>query len=186
MYDTEAWPVIQAADYQHYTAGRRHVTTVYIHDAEYPEIDGGARGVARYFQHPDKPSSAHICVDNKEIIQCVMDNDIAYAAGHHANQTGVHIEIIGYGKQTLKEWLDWYSIAALALAADATAQYCLKYSLPPEKLSVVQVQRGNKGVAGHVDATNAFHESDHQDPGPNFPWGYFMQSVNNFYRARSH
>jgi len=36
-----------------------------------------------------------------------------------------------------------------------------------------------------VDFTNAYHESDHQDPGPNFPWDYFMQSVNNFYKARS-
>lgn len=185
MYDTDAWPVIQAADYQHYTAGRRYITTVVIHDAEYPEIEGGARGVARYFQHPDKPSSAHICVDDKEIIQSVMDNDIAWAAGHHANQIGVHIEIIGYGKQTLAEWLDWYSVAALALASDAAAQYCLKYGLPPVRLTVPQIIAGNKGICGHVDFTNAYHESDHQDPGPNFPWDYFMKSVNNFYQARS-
>lgn len=185
MYDTDPWPVIQARDYRHYTKGKRQVIWCCIHDAEYPEVEGGARGVARYFQQPDKPSSAHICVDDKEIIQSVMDNDVAYAAGPKGNTYGVHIEVIGYAKQSKEDWLDWYSVAALAFASDATAQYCLKYSLPPVRLTPAQIQAGNKGVCGHVDITNAFGESDHQDPGPNFPWDYFMQSVNNFYKARS-
>jgi hypothetical protein len=183
MYETTAWPFVPARDFLSHS-GPRAVRLIVIHDMEAVEGPQTAENVAKYFQNPDKPSSAHICVDNNSIVQCVHDSDVAYAAPG-ANKDGIQIELAGYGYQTRTEWLDSYGIALLALGSDAVAQYCLKFSVPPIKLTVGQVADGvTKGICGHVDVTNAFHQSDHQDPGPDFPWDYFINSVTNFYNVR--
>jgi hypothetical protein len=95
------------------------------------------------------------------------------------------MELAGFGKQTREDWLDFYGIALLAISSDAAAQWCLKFGIPPIKLTVAQVaDKHTKGICGHVDVTSAFHLSDHTDPGSNFPWDYFIQSVTNFYNVR--
>ena len=33
----------------------------------------------------------------------------------------------------------------------------------------MSLARGDSGITTHVVVTNAFHKSDHTDPGPNFP-----------------
>jgi N-acetyl-anhydromuramyl-L-alanine amidase AmpD len=191
MYETQKWPFIQASQYGKWTKlGRRPVRLLVIHDMEFPERKDTAEVIAHDFatRTPANPGSAHICVDSDSIIQCVHDNDIAWAAPG-ANTDGIQVELAGYGKQTREDWLDVYGIALLALGCDASAQYLLKYGIPPLKLSVAQVKDGKtRGVCGHVDVTNAFPDlgHGHQDPGTHFPWDYFMSSVKAFYNVRSH
>jgi len=43
---------------------------------------------------------------------------------------------------------------------------------------VADLKAGKRGVCGHVDVTDAWHQSDHDDPGPWFPWDKFMAVVN--------
>lgn len=175
MFETDAWPFIQARDF----GVKRTVPVKYItiHTPEFPEGVDSARKVAAYFKHPDKPSSSNIVVDNAEIIQCVKDSYVAYAAPG-VNHNGIQVELMGYMNQTRAQWRDVYSLQMLALAADAVAQYCLKYTVPPIKLIDTELAAGEKkGIIGHDQASRVFKQSDHTDPGPNFPWRRFICMV---------
>lgn len=180
-YETDYWPYKEAK----YIGAVRSVPVrlVVIHDAEFPEVLNGARGVAEYFTHPDKESSAHICVDNREVIQSVRDSRVAWAAPG-ANHDGIQIELVGYQKQTRKEWLDAYSLGVLALGADAVAQYCLKYRLPVKHLSNQELLDGQKGIVGHDQVSLVYGKSDHTDPGPQFPWDLFIGIAGEIYALR--
>jgi N-acetyl-anhydromuramyl-L-alanine amidase AmpD len=188
-YETDDWKYIEAKWYQKWEEpGRRPVRVITIHSMEFVEKGDSAEVIAHDFatRKADNKGSAHINVDNNSIIQCVKDNQIAYAAPG-VNRDGIHIELAGYAKQSEKEWLDAYGIALLALAADATAQYCLKYEIPPVHLTDEELKAGRKGIIGHVQATRVYPRAGgqfHQDPGPNFPWTYFMGHVKSAYIAR--
>lgn len=174
-YETDVWPVMPARDFLKMTS-RRKVRLIVIHTMEAPEGDQTAENVAKYFQHPDTPSSAHVCVDDNSVIQCVADNDVAYAAPG-ANNDGIQIELAGVANQSKNQWRDPYSIAVVAIAADVAAQYCLKYDLPPTRLTNDQLAAGRSGIIGHFQASAVYKKSNHQDPGPNFPWGRFLSAV---------
>lgn len=186
-HETDNWPFVEAKWFQRWAGPtkRRPVRLVVIHDMEFPERADTAEVIAHDFatRTAKNKGSAHICVDNNSIIQCVRDNDVAYAAPG-ANHDGIQVELAGYMKQSEKEWLDPYGVALLALGADATAQYCLKYDLPPVHLSDAELKAGQKGIIGHVQATRVYKLSTHEDPGPNFPWTYFMAHVSTSYNTR--
>lgn len=175
-FETQNWPFIQASQYRKWTAGgRRPVRVIVIHDMEFPETASAAEVIAHDFatRTAKNPGSAHINVDNDSIVQCVKDNDIAFAAPG-ANKDGIQIELAGFGKQTRAQWLDDYSEALLQRGADATAQYCLKYDIPPVHITNQQLAAGAKGIIGHYQASAVYHLSDHTDPGTAFPWDYFI------------
>jgi N-acetyl-anhydromuramyl-L-alanine amidase AmpD len=121
--------------------------------------------------------SAHLCIDNNSIVQCVFDNDIAFAAPG-ANHNGIHLELAGFARQTREEWLDPFSILVLENAANASAQYCLKYNIPPKHLANDELEEGQKGIVGHVNVSQVFKKSTHTDPGAGFPWDIFKGSGN--------
>lgn len=175
MFETERWPFVPARDFTKVT-GKRYVRLIVIHDMEFPERDNSAEAVAAYFQHPDTPSSAHICVDNNSIVQCVHDNDVAWAAPG-ANSDGIQVELTGYAKQGRGEWLDHYGVDLINRAGDAVAQYCLKYNIPPIQLLNREIVAGHKGIVGHRQISQVYRRSDHMDPGPNFPWDVFLEVV---------
>lgn len=186
-YETDNWTFVPAKWFQKWTAaGKRRPDLIVIHAMQYYERDNTAEVIAHDFatRGADNKASAHLCIDNNSIIQCVHDNDVAYAAPN-ANRNGIQIELAGYSEQTREQWLDPYSIAMLELATDATAQYCLKYSIPMVKLEPDHLRTGLRGICGHRDVTKAFNNpTAHMDPGPNFPWDYFMRKVQEHYAKR--
>lgn len=185
MIETEKWPMVQAKWYQIPDSPRK-VRLVVIHDMEYYERGDTAEVIAHDFatRPASSKASAHICIDNNSIVQCVRDSHIAYAAPG-ANHDGIQVELAGFKKQTTKEWLDYYGIALLALGSDAVAQYCIKYALPAVHLSDRELLAGYPGIVGHDQVSRVYKKSDHSDPGPAFPWGYFINSVQNFVTART-
>lgn len=179
MTDTDKWPLIQARWFTKWpTNYKRTVRVIVIHDMEYPETDTAAEIIAHDFatRSETQKASAHICVDNNSIVQCVKDNDVAFAAPG-CNTDGIQIELAGFGKQTRAEWLDAYSEALLRLGADATAQYCIKYKIPPIHLTNQQLSGGERGIVGHYQVSHVYKKSDHTDPGAGFPWDYFIALV---------
>ncbi len=182
MADTQVWPFVAAKHFRE-PSSPRVVRVVVIHDMEFPEKVSAAEDVARYFATTDTPASAHICVDSDSIVQCVYDRNIAYAAPG-ANHDGIQIELAGYGRQTKAEWLDRYGVAMLAHAADATAQFCLKFGIPAKHLTNAQLAGGDKGIIGHYQASAVYKKSTHTDPGSGFPWTFFISSVQTFIEAR--
>lgn len=189
MIETDNWPFIAARHFTRTTAGtRRRVRLIVVHDMEAPEKGETAEAIARYFR--DLPAagpvkaSAHVCIDNDSIVQCVRDNDVAFAAPG-ANSDGLQLELAGYGKQTRAQWLDDYSRAVIDNAANVAAQYGLKYDIPMIHLTDAQLADGvSRGIIGHDQASRVFKKSDHTDPGPNFPWDHFLARAAEHIAAR--
>lgn len=187
--ETDYWPFVPARWFTKVGPSKpRPVRLIVIHDMEYFERGDTAEVIAHDFNTRPETSkaSAHICVDNNSIAQCVYDSDVAYAAPN-ANHDGIQIELAGFARQSRAEWLDFYGIALLALASDAVAQYCIKFNIPIRRLTDAQVKDGkSKGICGHDNVTRAFkNPTNHLDPGPNFPWDYFLESVKLFYEERT-
>ena len=175
-FETESWPVIRAKHFRSANRGPGDVRVIVIHDMEAPEKSTTAEAVARYFERGGVVASAHINVDNDSIVQSVYDSDIAYAAPG-ANHDGIQVEIAGYARQTREQWLDEYSRDALELAANAVAQYCLKFEIPVKHLSDSELAKGHRGIVGHNQVSKVYKRSSHWDPGPNFPWDHFISRV---------
>ncbi|MDF5708860.1 MAG: N-acetylmuramoyl-L-alanine amidase [Nostoc sp. S4] len=183
--ETDNWPLIKAPWFKDIVNQKREVRVIVIHTMEAPEKGTTAENVAKYFQNlpSNNKASAHLCIDNNSIVQCVLDNDVAYAAPG-ANHNGIQLELAGYSNQNRDDWFDEYSKALLENAANAAAQYCLKYNLPRKHLSNAELKAGKEGIIGHVQATEVFKLSDHTDPGENFPWDYFIDRVEDYYQKR--
>lgn len=184
--ETDIWPFIQAKYFDKTPAGiHRLVRHVVVHDEEYPETVKSSEDIAAYFHSmPDgRVASAHVVIDSDSIIQCVHDNDIAYAAPP-LNAHGIHLELAGFQRQTREQWLDDYGVKMFGLACNVIAQYCAKYMIVPMKLTDSQLHQGIPGIVGHDQVSRVFHQSTHSDPGPNFPWDYVMQRVTPLYVAR--
>jgi N-acetyl-anhydromuramyl-L-alanine amidase AmpD len=177
QFETDPFPFVKARFFKE-TPGKRQVRLIVIHSMEAPEKGDTAENVAAFFHGGiDHPASAHLCIDNNSIVQCVLDNDIAFAAPG-ANNDGVHLELAGFARQSEGEWLDEYGKSLLEKAADAAAQYCLKYDIPVKHLTNAELaNKANRGIVGHVQVSEVFKKSTHTDPGKGFPWEFFLERV---------
>lgn len=166
-------PFIQAVKF---TPGRiKPIQLIVLHDMEAPEKGGTARNVAHYFA-TTAPASAHFCVDNAEIIQCVHLSDTAWQC-KNANANGIGIEHAGYASQSRDQWEDEYSTAMLDLSAQLVAGLCKKYGIPAARAVFAGPQNPSvitPGFALHRDVP--LHGS-HTDPGPGFPFDDYLASV---------
>jgi hypothetical protein len=156
---------------------------------EFPEKSAGAEWCAGFFSGPNAPkASAHFAVDDDSIVQCVKETDGAWhtpgslpaKGGREINRSSIGIEHAGYARQTEAEWLDAYGLAMLERSAELVAQLCVRHQIPPVRLDPAALVRGEKGICGHVDCTKATGVGSHWDPGPGFPWDWYMA------RVRSH
>lgn len=183
-FETDNFPVIKARFFTD-VAEKRQPRVIVIHSMESPEKGDTAENVARFFQNPgeNRKVSAHLCIDNNSIVQCVFDNDIAFAAPG-ANRDGIQLELAGFARQTRDEWLDPFSILVLENAANAAAQYCLKYNIPVRHLTNAELKSGQKGIVGHGQVSEVFKKSDHTDPGKGFPWDHFIDRVKHHHAER--
>ncbi len=184
-HDTDNWPIIKAKWFKDIINQKREVRVIVIHTMESGETNKTAENVAKYFQglSSTKKASAHLCIDNNSIVQCVLDNDVAFAAPG-ANHNGIQLELAGKANQSSAQWDDVYSKDLLENAANAAAQYCLKYNLPRKHLSDTELKNGDEGIIGHDQATAVFKISTHTDPGQNFPWATFIARVDYYYQQR--
>lgn len=168
---------IQARNYT--KSNGRKITVIVIHTMEAPEKVGTARATANYFASKNAPqASAHYCIDNTEIIQCVRDQDVAWHAPG-ANSNGIGLEHAGYAKQGTPEWSDSYSQQMLALSAALTARLCTQYSIPVTFVDALALTRGQSGITTHREVSEAFRKSDHWDPGPGFPMTDYLNMIRN-------
>lgn len=167
---------IQAKNYR--IANRADCRLICIHSMESPEKPGTALAVAKWFAGSSAPmASAHLCVDSIDTIECVRQQDIAFAAPG-ANGDGYHVELAGRAAQSEAEWTDALSLATLKRAASAIALVCQAYEIPIVWLTVDQVKDGKtRGICGHHDVTLAFKKSTHTDPGAGFPKQMFLGLV---------
>lgn len=170
---------IQAA---HYSGSNGTIYRIVIH-ATSPSMKGHesskpgmARSTAQYFASPSSGGSAHYIVDSgKDEQHCVRDNIIAWHAPPNGHSIG--IEICGEASYQRYDWLADEVYQGIVAAAERTIELCERHGVPKQQVDVSELKAGHRGICGHVDVAKAFGESDHWDPGPNFPWDYFMELV---------
>jgi len=175
-FETDKFPFVKAKFFRNIT-DKRQVRLIVIHSMESPETNKTAENVAKFFQTTPNPASAHLCIDNDSIVQCVLDNNIAFAAPG-ANNDGVHLELAGRANQTREQWMDEFGLLLLEQAAEAAAQYSLKFDIPVKHLTNAELaDKNSRGIVGHVQVSQVFKKSTHVDPGPGFPWDFFIERV---------
>lgn len=174
------YPFIQA---KHFTAGRGGKTPriIVLHTMETPESAGRAKQVATWFGGATAPqASAHYCVDPTDIVQCVKNEDTAWAVDDYdLNQQSISIELAGAASQTAAQWHDTYSTAEFAQLVTLSKDLAKQYGIPAVHLSAAQILDGKtKGYAYHADITAAKKiAGGHTDPGANFPIAEFLKAV---------
>lgn len=166
---------------KHFTeVSQREIDLLVIHTMEFPEIPSAAEDVAKFFANSNAPeASAHYCLDNNSAVQCVRDNDVAWAAPG-INHNGLHFEFSGYAKQGEGRhgWDDEYSNDLLENAAHLFARKGLRYHIPADLIEPRDLKRGRSGITSHNFATIAFGpEGGHTDPGKDFPYEQFISRV---------
>lgn len=172
----------------HYTPGPRRSppNVIVIHTIESPEDDNRAFNTAQWtFAGPNaRQASTHFLVDAKEVVQAVKESDIAWGA-EGMNARGLHVEHAGMAGQNAAGWGDPYSISMLERSAELTAALAKRYNIPIRRLTWQELKAGEAGFTGHVDV-NLMHGNgvlpkerpfDHYDPGPSFPWEYYLERV---------
>lgn len=162
----------------HYIAQRDTPCRVMvIHTMEAPEGPQTAENVARYFASGQVVASAHMCVDQDSIVYCLPASAVAFAAPG-CNHDGYQVEHAGYARQSPEEWGDAASVAMLQLSAQATREIADSLGIPLRHLTDEELAAGESGFVGHNQVSTVYKRSDHTDPGPSFPWSYYMGLVN--------
>ena len=175
-----SYPLIPA---KHFSTGRggKSIRMIVLHTMETPESEGRARQVATWFGGATAPqASAHYCVDDKEIIQSVKDEDTAWAVDDFdLNQQSLSIELAGTASQSVAQWSDTYSKSEMAHLVELSKALASKYSIPAVHLTPAQIIDGKtKGFAYHHDITVAKKiAGGHTDPGENFPLAAFLKAL---------
>lgn len=176
-----AEPSITTRAYHTSSGSNLPVTRVVIHTTEpnmgFPRSSesGQAHSIAEYFTSPSSGGSAHYVVDVQNEEHCVPENTIAWHAP--PNQGSIGIEVCGQAAYSNAEWRSTTLQPLLNRVAARTADLCHRYNIPVVKLSPQDLLAGRHGICGHRDVTDAWHQSDHQDPGPDFPWAEFLGLV---------
>lgn len=168
------------ADRRNYSRMLRTETRfIVLHSTEGHEGCGKDTDVAEMFADPqlDKPRSAHYVVSTDGVTRCVPDGMMAWHSGHTGNHLGIGIELCGTAAQTPEQWFDALSLPMLQLAARLVADLCIAFSIPVMALSDRDLMLGMSGITSHNAVSKAWHESNHTDPGPSFPFNAFVSAV---------
>jgi N-acetyl-anhydromuramyl-L-alanine amidase AmpD len=169
-----AYPFVESPNVT--PAKGRAIDVVVMHTMEIAERKDAAEICARWFASPASKVSAHYCVDADSVVQCVREDDIAWHA-RGGNTTSIGVELAGFARQTRKDWTDEYSRAVLARATTLVADVCARRTIPVRWLTPDDLVAGRRGIAGHVDVSEAYGKSDHWDPGAGFPVERFLALV---------
>lgn len=175
-------PFVPAKNYTSVSLSKpRNIKYIVLHTMEAPEKTTTAEAVANYFKNSGVRASAHYCVDNNSIVQCVQCKDVAWAAPG-ANSTGIQIEMAGYAGQTSVQWDDEYSKALLENVAQLCAKILVpKFHIPIQYVSFMELKGQKKGFTTHKNVSLAFKKSTHWDPGPNFPMAKLLARCREIY-----
>jgi N-acetyl-anhydromuramyl-L-alanine amidase AmpD len=149
----------------------REILWIVIHDAEVARSDRTAEALANVAASPtSRHASWHYAADNDTVTQSVYESDIAWAAGPTGNLHGIHIEIEGYAYDAPDVWT---GDRALQLSAGLAFSIGQRWSIPLDWVDVDGAMAFKRGLISHATLSQAFHESDHHDPGTNFPYAQF-------------
>lgn len=162
---------------QAHTSGPNgEITRIVMHATVSPCTMGGARGNARYFQSAGAGGLAHFVVDPGEVIQCCQEDIACWHAP--PNKGSIGVELCDPQSGPDNRWSDANHVAMLQLAAKLVRDLCTRHNVPMQFVDAAGLKAGHKGITMHRTVVEAFHQSDHTDPGTAFPMDYFIALVN--------
>lgn len=135
-----------------------------------------AEALSAHLRKSPTQYSAHICIDQNNIIRCFEDHDIAYGCDDFDNQhvgiqNGIQIQLVDYEFEVCNA----KNTSILENLANVVAQYCMEYSIPTIKLKEEAVDNKSQGITlSHVCQTNP-------QKAISFPWSDFLKRVE-FYK----
>ena len=112
--------------------------------------------------------------------QCIagVDGDFHFAADPDVHATNSNppwndsaISVCLPGRyQDDAGWTDATSSAELEALAKLMVYAKGRWGIPIRYINAAAIRRGERGWCGHVDVNDVYRQSDHGDPGRNFPW----------------
>lgn len=179
MTNSPEFPDLPWVPPKSWTSGRKsgQPSLIVIHTTEGSEGLKSAEDGASYDQRRTDGTSTHFFCDQDTTVQCVRTTDRAHAARSTGNERGIHLELCGRAGQTPGQWDDAASRGTVRQAAKIAARAALKHNIPVRRLSTAQVSSGERGFCEHNNISLAFGQSDHTDPGRNYPWDEFLDLV---------
>ena len=173
-------PELRFVQAQDYTRGRPDGPPLWIviHDMEAAESSDRAENTAAYFASGSggRNVSAHYCVDDNSVVQCVKLADVAWTVGNRpGNNRGINWELSGYARQTRAQWLDPFGQEMFRQMAPYVLADAERFDIPIRRCSVADLKAFRPGITSHNDLRLAFGVTSHTDPGPNFPWDVFFE-----------
>ncbi len=191
--DAEPYPDVKASSPDHpsiafvqaagYTVGRPDGKPLWIvvHDMEASETSQTAENTAAYFANPGdgRNVSSHYTVDNNSVVQCVRLKDSAWTVGNRpGNNRGINWELAGFASQSRAQWLDAFGLAMFGQIRPILRSDAAKFGIPLTRRTVAELKAWKPGITSHNDLRLAFGGTTHTDPGANFPWDVFLQTMN--------
>lgn len=171
---------VQALHYQ--AASRSAISWVVLHTMEAPCVTGMAQRCAHSMTGGGRIDSAHYACDPANVIQMVREQDIAWHCRSDAtgtvNRLSIGVEHAGYTLGTPTDWPhDPHAQGMMDLSAQLVADICSRYNVPVVRLTVEQIQAGQRGIIAHIDATHAFNVPGGHVDGSTWPWDQYLPVV---------
>lgn len=141
-----------------------------------PGVKGAAEATVSFSKRTSNPSSYHYISDALHTLQYVFDSVVAYHAPPNQHSLG-HELCCSLSNEGKGHWDRDDHQKMLVLAAKNCAQACLAYNIPIVKIGALALRAGKRGICGHNDVRDAWHQTTHWDPGPFFPWKQFITLV---------
>lgn len=145
---------------------------IVLHSMEAPNKPDTAEGVGNFFARlpAGNKASAHVGADVNSLCRYVSDDNVAYAAPG-ANHDGLHIELAGYARFNAGDWNQADMMAMIQQGAQQVRTWSDQYRIPLRFITAADMRADPNvsGVTTHYEVSQAFHGSDHWDPGTGFP-----------------
>ena len=144
----------------YYPRRSRAIQGIVVHTAE-----GGtdATAIANYLSKTDRVVSAHVVIDNKNIINLLPDDFTAFHVRSH-NSKSLGLELAYYASSWGKD--KDYEDELIKLAAKWCAEKAELYDIPVRRINFRDWLKGEKGFISHSELDSVRRT----DPGANFPW----------------
>ena len=132
--------------------------------------EGGssAKALGEYFQRTDRDVSSHCGIgQGGEYAEYVRYSHTAFTMPP-VNDDSENCELLGFAAWSRSEWLDHAKM--LNTFAHWLAWRSEVRNIPLRVLTASEAKAGKAGILMHRTATEAWHVSNHTDPGTHFPW----------------
>lgn len=156
-----------------------------IHSTEGPMVAGNALALAGWFgrdeAHDGPGTSAHAIFDPAGGVAMVPLDHIAWHCGPGGNGFTRGDEHCGKVAMTREQWLSPAGQAMLDHSARHRAARLHASGGLPRWLTLTQLRAREPGMCTHNDIRLAFGGTTHSDPGPNFPYDWYLERVRHYY-----